>query len=237
MDYAELARQQNKAATSILESSLDDPDCLQSLTKSYRYVTDISSCTSKIQTRRENKLFCHSVKEFQFGLFALNQGFYRHAFSSLRLSLELALSAVEFSTKEMSLRQWEIGAYDINWGRIINSETGVFSTNFLRIFCSGIEERGAHYRTLSEKLYRECSEYVHGNASTHTELPTEIKFSKELVLAWCDKAASVHMIVLFSFFTRYLSDMNEPERKDIEYPFLETLGHIKEVRTTFGAPV
>lgn len=235
MDYAELARKQNRATTSILEASLIDTECIQELTKSYCFVSDISACALAISDRRESKIFKHALKEFQFGLSALNQGFYRHAFSALRLSFELSLSAIEFSANEISLRQWERGAHDINWSRIISSDSGVFSTNFLRAFCTGIEERGPHFRTLAEKVYRECSEYVHGNAATHEQLPDDLHYSKLCILTWCEKAITMHMVVLFAFFARYLDEMKESDRKSIEMPFLETLGHIKEVRITFGA--
>lgn len=237
MNYAELARQQNNATTSILETSLLDAECIQELTKSYCFVSDISACAHSIRNCRESKLFNHALKEFQFGLFALNQGFYRHAFSALRLSFEMSLSAIEFSANEFSLRQWERGCHDINWGRITNVDTGIFSANFLRAFCSGVAERGPHFKSISEKVYRECSEYVHGNAVTHNLLPDDFKFSKECILLWCEKALTIHMIVLFAFFSRYLQEMKEADRKEIELPFLETLGHIKEVRITFGAAV
>lgn len=237
MNYAELARQQNISTSAILEESLRDKDCILALTKSYCFVNDISLCVSLVSGRRESKLILHSIKEYQFALFALNQGFYRHAFSALRLSFELALSAIEFSANEIALRQWEQGSYDVSWGRIVNPDAGIFSNNFLKSFSAGVDDKGQHFRSLAEKVYRECSEYVHGNASTHCDLPVDINFSKNCVIDWCEKAAVIHMVVLFSFFSRYLNDMTESERRKVESPFLENLGYIKSVRVIFGAAI
>lgn len=235
MDYANLAREQHKKSAEILESALTEEVCLQALNKSYTFITDISTCIAVIERRRERALFELSLKEFQFGLFTLTQGLYRHAFSALRLSFELALSAVEFSANELSLRRWENGANDINWHRIINADTGIFSVNFVRAFMDGIDDRCPHFRTMAEKVYRECSEYVHGNASTHIALPSDLAFSKEIMLSWCEKASTINMVVLFAFFIRYLQDLDETKRKAIESPFIEALGHIPLVRLTFGA--
>lgn len=235
MEYIDLAHEQDKITSKILTQALEDSECLQALTRSYCTLNELSACIESISPRRETKLFRHAIKEYQFALFAVNQGFYRHAFGSLRLSFELWLSAIEFSANEFSMRNWEKGKNDINWRRIINPETGVFSVNFLRTFCDNIDDRGPHYRALAESVYRECSEYVHGNASTHEELPSEFVFSKQAILDWCEKSSTIHMVALFSFFCRYLSDMPEQLKKSIEEPFMDSLSHIKEVRLTFGA--
>ena len=237
MDYAELARRQNRSSTQILEESLSSDDCIVALTSNYRIVADIALCVSVIEDRREKILLEHATKEYQFALFALHQGFYRHAFSALRLSFELLLSSIEFSANELALRQWESGALDINWSRLLSLDSGVFSKNFIRAFSLGLEDRGMHFRSISEKAYRECSEYVHGNAATHAQLPPDLTFSRSSILAWSDKSQSVHIVFLFLFFARYVADMSESRRKIIEESFLESLGYIKEVRFAFGATV
>lgn len=235
MEYAELAHEQDRITTSILNSALADAECLKSLTKSYCIIKDMGDCIEAISDRREKNLFSHALKEYQFALFAVNQGFYRHAFSALRLSFELWLSAIEFSTNELSLRGWEKGSNDINWRRLIDNQTGVFSVNFIRAFCNNIDDRGPHYRALAERVYRECSEYVHGNASTHEELPSEFGFSRLAVIEWCEKASTIHMVNLFSFFIRYATDLPIEKKSKVENPILSVLSHIKEVRITFGA--
>ena len=235
MHYAELARRQNRSSTAILEQSLSCADCIVALTSNYRMVADISLCMSVIPHRREKILLEHATKEYQFALFSLHQGFYRHAFSALRLSFELLLSSIEYSANELSLRQWEAGTLDINWTRLLNLDSGIFSKNFLRAFSVGLDDRGMHFRSISEKAYRECSEYVHGNAATHAELPADLTFSKASILTWSDKSNSVHLVFLFLFFSRYVADMGESERKIIEESFLDSLGYIKEVRIAFGA--
>lgn len=235
MNYPMLARRQNDASTLVMEEALADAECIAALTRSHQFISDLTLCKSVLLARREAALLEHAMKEYQFALFALHQGFYRHAFSALRLSFELGLSAIEFSANELALRQWEAGTLDINWARLLNLDNGVFSKNFLRAFSFGIEDRGMHFRTISEKVYRECSEYVHGNSATHVELPQDLVFSKSSILAWSDKASSIHLVFLFVFFSRYVKDMDEEKRKVIEESFVDPLGYIKEVRIAFGA--
>lgn len=233
MKDSELLKQ-HEQSRQILMQTINYSETQKALNKSYCFITDISLCAQMIKEKREAKLFDLAIKEYQFSLFTLSQGMYRHAFSSLRLTLELALSAIEFSANEYSLRRWESGLNDINWQRIINLENGIFSKNFANIFNVEVADRIEHYRKLAESVYRECSEYVHGNANTHLKLPSKIEFSEENVLSWADKSSTIHMIILFTYFLRYVGDLNAESKEQLSLTFNESLGHIPSIRITFG---
>lgn len=235
MDFPTFSRHLHKQAGNILESSLSDDECLKALSENHTFVGDLNNCIIAIQDRREKEIFKLAQKEYEFALFALTQGYYRHAFSSLRLNFELCLSAIFFSTNEFLLRRWERDECDIHWEMLMDPDKGLFSKDLVQAFHEGAEERRAHYHLIAKKVYRECSEYVHGNSHTHKVLPRDLEFSKENLLSWCEKASSIKMVILYCFYVRYLADMDDSKKVIIQDLFIETLGHIPFVRSIFGA--
>jgi len=152
---------------------------------------------------------------------------------ALRLSFELALASIQFSANELNLRQWMQGGRDINWQSIISSDDGVFSINFVRAFNPSLAEDSRQYRTIAEKVYRECSEYVHGNALTHKHLSDKIEFVEDVFLDWNTKAESMKLCIVFAFSARYLSFYPKETRKQFEPIIVDILGHLDAIRALF----
>jgi hypothetical protein len=237
MNIPELLRNQAIASTKVLEALLADVETAEAYQVTYHYLGQISRCASAICNQREHKLILLALKEYQFAQFALAVGMYRQAFASLRLVLELALSAIDFSVNEIKLRRWFGGDTDIVWSALIDKENGVLSPNFVQTFCIQLKDHSASHLAMAEKAYRECSEYVHGNASTHKTLPSEIQYSRNSVHAWCDKAATVAQVVIFAFAVRYMDDLDKEQLEDLKPVLLETLGHIEDFRGCLGGAV
>jgi hypothetical protein len=150
--------------------------------------------------------------------------------------LELCLSSIEFSANERRLRSWLRAEVDINWQSLINEDNGVFAKNFVRVFCEDIADLAPQYRAMTEKLYRECSEYVHGNFATHKRLPESISFTKDVFLTWCEKASIARLSIVFAFVARFADDLTEGQKEKIRSFVLDALGHIEAIRARFGGP-
>lgn len=214
-----------------------DQEVMTLFTKAHNFLGDYEAIYNAIATRPEAKVLALASREYQFALYAAATGTYRHATLSLRLFLELALATVQFSAYEIKLRQWLSSSADINWEALINQDTGVFSKTFVRAFSESLDEHGRQYAAIAKNAYRECSEFVHGNFNTHTNLEAPLGYHRETALAWIERAESVRLCVLFAFTARYVEHISQEARDSVESLILETLGELQGVQTSFAAKV
>lgn len=229
-------RQLQSQCAAVMAASFDaDVSRLQAV--SHNFVAELEEWLRALASRPEAELFKSALREYQYSLLALVQGQYRQAFMSLRLSFELLLGAVHFSANELNLRMWLLGRKDIVWGNIISNDTGVLSKQFVSVFFEELTDSAPAYLAMAEAVYRECSEYVHGNARTHEDLPEGIEFSQSIFAKWHDKAKSIRLISSFALCVRYVQRMDAPTRNSLEGLLLQNLGHLAAVRQIVGAPV
>lgn len=227
--YRELIQNSNAVLGAMVEANE-----AEALIASHNYLLDYDALKMAITDRPEAAVLESAVKEYQFALFALVSGQYRHAFGGLRLFFELMLSAVQFSAHEIDYRMWAKDSKDINWSALKDPQTGVFSTNFVRAFNPGFAEHGKQYLAIAEAVYRECSEFVHGNAGTHAILPADISFQKDVFSSWHDKSATMRLAIIFSFSARYLNYVSKDAKNIMEPIVTEVLGHLLPVQEIFS---
>ena len=204
---------------------------------SHGFVGDIEAWAKALALRPEAELFQTGLREYQFALLALVQGQYRQAFMALRLSFELLLGGVYLSANELELRVWLRGRNDLVWGNLIDEQTGVLSKRFIGAFFEDLADKAATYRVMAQALYRECSEYVHGNPPKSARLPDGVSFSAAVFADSHEKAKSLRLVVHFCLCARYLLVLDKTARAPLESVVLDALGHMPEIRHVFGAPV
>jgi hypothetical protein len=207
------------------------------MAKSHAFIADLELWISELDSRSAVSVLEAASREYQFSLLALALGQYRAAFSALRLTLELSFAAVQWSTNERELREWTNGLRDCNWSALIDKENGVLSTNFVRLFADGLEPEAAQYRGAAAAAFRECSEYVHGNAAANRHLPQQIAFEESIFDAWHTKASAVRLVISFGLAVRFLLDLEQPARARLESMIMDHLGHSAGLRAILGAPV
>jgi hypothetical protein len=235
MDVIEHYRTLFKNSETVLGEMID-ANGAETLIGSHNHLLDYDAIKIAIAGRPEAAVFDSAVKEYQFALFALVSGQYRHAFGGLRLFFELMLATVQFSAHEIDYRLWEQDSKDINWSALKDPQNGVFSKNFIRAFNPGFADSGKQYLAIAEVVYRECSEFVHGNAGTHAILPTDIAFQKEAFFSWHDKAATMRLAIIFAFSARYLNHVSKEVTNKLEPIITETIGNLPEVQACFALP-
>lgn len=236
MDIAEHYRRLMQHSGNVMESMLSDREAVGALTLSHNYLLDFDRLKMAIAGRPEEKALEAGVKEFQFALFALAAGQYRHAFVGLRLFFELMLVTVQFSAHEIDYRMWVKDSKDINWNALKDPQSGVFSANFINAFNPEFSGASKQYSAIAEVVYRECSEFVHGNAGTHTTLPSDIAFNKDVFLSWHEKAATIRLLIIFVFSARYLNYISAEAKNAIEPMVLDVIGHLAAVQAAFAKP-
>jgi len=204
---------------------------------SHSFVADLDQWHGVLIGRPESALIKASSNEYQFALLAVVQGQYRQAFMALRLSFELVLGAVYLSANEVELRFWLRGERDLVWNTIMDSEAGVLAKRFVGAFYEDLVEEAPHYRAIGQAVYSECSEYVHGNALTHSELDARIRFQQKVFEDWHARARAIRLVSSFAMCARYVRFASAEARSQLEGVLLDNLGHIPAVRLILGAPV
>jgi len=218
----------------LVDAMCDDGVSLAAQTKSHNFIADFELLRLVIAQRPEAEVLQAAMTEFQFSLYALSIGSYRHAFSSLRLTFELLLAAIYFSAYEIKLRKWMANGEDIVWKSLIDKENGIFANNFIAAFFPELRTEGAAFRAMAETVYRECSEYVHGNYHTHRSIDPEREFDAKLFSEWHDRADTMRLAFIFAFAARYLYLLPRAEKNRIEAIVVESLGGLAPVQDIYS---
>lgn len=229
-------KQLHEMSNIVLKESFSDAHA-DAMAKSHAFIDDLALWIDELEGRQEVLALQSALREYQFALLALSAGHYRAAFTALRLALEISFAAVQWSANERELREWLRGERDSNWTALIDKENGVLSKKFIRLFSEGLAEEASQYLYSAIAVYRECSEYVHGNAHTHRSIPEKLVFDNASFETWQSKASVVRLTISFSLAARYLSDFDTAKRSRLESVLMDHLGHSIGVRVLLGAPI
>lgn len=183
----------------------------------------------------ERSIFMQACREYQYSLEAVVFGNYRHAFSSLRLAFELFTATAYFSANQMKMHLWLQGHDDLWWSILTDADKGVYSHNFMKAFNPSLGQYRSQYSALASTVYRECSEYVHGNPGTHEDTALVVAYDSKRSESFHDKVATVRLCILFQFVSRYLPDLTGSDKEAVEPLVLEAFGDLPEIQSTFGA--
>lgn len=216
----------------LLKSFSEDNAGLQS--KSHSFLSDLQDWIEIIDSRPEADIIKNAHLEYQYSLLAIVQGQYRQAYMALRLFLEQILAAVYFSANEFQLRLWKQGNRDIFWAEIIDTEKGIFSKKFVEVFFPPLIEEQNVFLQMAKNIYRECSEFAHGNYHTHATLNKSLAFSKEIFEDWHEKAESARMVILYVLSIRYFELLEIQQKQEVvEASVMEYLGHLSSVQSFY----
>lgn len=206
------------------DEMLSDHDALIAFTIAHNATDDFEKLISAVENRPEAGLMRLAIRELQFGLLAVSFAHYRHAYISIRLFMELMIGAIYFSAFEIKLRKWLGNSQDIVWSALIDKENGPFAKSFISAFSPDFAPYGAQFLAIAEKVYRECSEYVHGNMNTQKEYNQPLRFDKEKFIEWADRLNSIKLTIIFVFIARYANFLTREQLDNLEPILLEDLG-------------
>lgn len=224
--YEELFASADMVLTEQLASDLKEE-----FVQAHNFINDFWGMYAQIEQRPEGQALMFAIREYEAALLALAIGQYRHAFAGLRLFFELGLATIRFSAYEIEYRQWSRDAKDINWNSLKDDQTGVFAHNFIAAFNEEFADLGKQYRAIAESAYRECSQYVHGNASTHLPPAATLKFDAGQAGAWMERAKSIRLALIFAFAARYLNHIEVGST--LETTLRDVLGHLQPIQSYF----
>lgn len=219
----------NKIQKDILLNTLEE----DVIPKIHLFVDDLLTISELLKPKYESIIIYRIAQEYQSSILAVSNGLYRSSYLSLRLALEYSLSMVFYSCNKLQHNEWITGHGDINWNSLIDPDNGVLSSRYARAFLPETESIIENFNKTSKKIYRELSEYVHGNPTTWEETKINLKFNKEFIKKWKKNSEEIFKIFLFCFLLIFLKEMKKESIEKIELIILENLKHIKPIRAIF----
>lgn len=224
-------------AENVMNAVLADSDVELAVKKAVSTVASLEAIHQTLANRYESVVFAQAIQEAKYAVFLISIGSYRNAYSSLRLFFELNLAAIDFSTNERLFLGWSLGKADISWNRLSDVQEGVLSKSFCGLFPLELAEHAQNYRTMATTVYRECSEFVHGNPSANSKLPEFLEFKKDTVLDWCSKLDTMYLVCVFLFAVRYLQGLTPEQTEAVKTDVLDQIAHLAPVRDYLGGVI
>lgn len=218
-----------KSGEALTHLSSDQVRCAN-FTAAHNDADELDRLSKLVAGRAEEHMYQLARIEYQHALYALAFAQYRQAHVSLRLFFELSLSSVLFSAHEIDAHLWLKGKKDANWNAISSNETGVFSKNFVGAFFEDMKDFCEQYRALAVTLYRECSEYVHGNRQSYNGIDAEIAFNEENADGWLERSDTARLVVKFAFLCRYIPHVSTEIRQEFQDMILENFSTLSPLR-------
>ena len=231
--------------TSIIDSSLSEKDLANDVALCFNLVTDYENWLKCIGNRLECMLYRNAIKVYQDALGCMLEGQYQSAFMGLRYCLERTLCGVYLSANELELRTWRNGQRDTYWTEIVGkedketedciqgvetiTEKGLFSRKYVNAYFPELIDEAKHFRRMAMSVYRECSEFVHGNPQTLVKIPDHLEYKKELLELWCEKALIMKRVLFFAFSLRYLLQFGEQEKSELTDIIKEEFATVKPI--------
>lgn len=227
--YSEILARSRKS----LDELKNDDEKILAFTSAHNSIKDLECLEIFLTGRTEAEMFRLAKIEYQHALYSASVAQYRQAHVSLRLFFELSLCCVLFSAHEIDMCLWLKNQKDSNWSSIISNESGVLSKAFVGAFYSEMKEHCEQYRVMAETLYRECSQFVHGNRSSFDGIDGEMAYNRDILDNWVDRADTALRVVKFVFACRYLEASQRSQRDLVEDMMLGDFGDLPPVQAQF----
>jgi len=174
-------------------------------------------------------LLNNSIQSLELSIISQTYCFYRNAFSALRLSLEMLFGGLFFSTTLLDFIEWSMSSKDLNWGTISDFDKGVLSHRFYNAFFPELKGECEPYHTKAKKLYRDLSEYVHGNNHTWITQKEVLKIEKDEIKLYEECLKLFMELSNFALSVRYLKELDKQQLEQVEPIVLQNLNHIKPI--------
>ncbi|MEF2669626.1 MAG: hypothetical protein U0M85_05060 [Gemmiger sp.] len=175
------------------------------------------------------EIFSLALSEYETALLFAVQSLYKQAFSSLRAYLEHTLFGIQLTTNLLQYLNWKQDAQDVYWSQIVDLDSGLFSSNYTSAFFSELCASSKLILDLAKRVYRECSQFTHGNYSAWEVIKYPPVYDEKAFVKFLDEAESIKYIIEYSFFIRFIKEIPKGKITDFESQIRESLGHLKEV--------
>lgn len=215
---------------------VEKSDCAPELNVCFSFVDDIDKWISCIDGFSQNLLVQEACGDIAKSVTFCTQGFYKEAIVFLRQFIEHMLFAVLLSTNDYSYRLWKNGQYDMSWSQIVDAQKGVFGKEFIEIYANDIgKDKSMELLNIARNIYRECSEFVHGNYGKLLLLPESIEYNEDMVNMYISYFSTARYIVSMALLIRFREVLEDSEKLNLlEEIIMDNLGMLPEVQMIYG---
>lgn len=202
------------------------------LSKCIAFVDDLQKWISYCDNLEDYILVKDAQTKCINSIYMCAQGFYKEAISTMRQFFEHMLFVVWLSTNDYKYRLWQSGEYDMSWTQIMDGQNGVFGKQFISVYANDLdEERSVEFLTIAKNVYRECSEYVHGNFEKLSTLSENLLFDASAVEQYVEYFSSIQYLICMALFIRFRHIFNKTETLAALEPILsDNLGTLSEIQ-------
>lgn len=193
------------------------------------FIDDYSIWLEWIGRKYGIEIFSLAATEYETAILFCLQSLYKQAFTALRASLEHTLFGIQLTTSLYQYLSWKQNSKDVYWSEITDTDTGLFSHNYFSIFSPELASSSSLILELAKRVYRECSEFTHGNYTAWKSLREPELYDEKLIAKFLDTIDSVKYIIEYSFFTRFAKEISASDIEAFEPQISEYLGHFKEI--------
>lgn len=232
MNIADYFNKINECSQEIFRETLLDSS---SFGKAHHLSACIFEFSENLSDTDDKKLLRAVSSQIESSALSLALGFYRQAFSSLRLVLEMGLGAVYFSLFKLEYQEWLRGKADIKWSKLIDSENGVLSQRLTNAFFPELSDYIHGYNEKAGNVYRKLSEFVHGNHETWEKSGLILSKNDEFISQYFNYLESVKEVLLLALSCRYIKTLSFEQLEAIQF-ISEDFGHVEPIRVLLGGP-
>ena len=207
----------------------------ESFSECLLFVTDFSTWVECLKDIPQSILLKSSLNECATANLFCSQGLYKHAMISLRLCLEHCLYAIHMSSNDFYFRRWKAGQEDMKWAIITDGNTGIFSKSFIRAYAPEFEERSAELNGIASNVYRECSEYIHGNYSKLNCLPGQNEFNQDMLSQYISRFQSISYLLSIALVIRFKEQIvSKGLLPTLENAIMHNIAMLPEIQLLYG---
>lgn len=217
-------------------TQLYDSGGFEDIDKCVMFVEDLNHWIQCCENFEDNPLVTEAQDECCKSILLCAQGLYKESISILRQFLEHMLFAVLLSTNDFNYKLWRLDGYDMSWKSIMDEQKGVFGKDFIRIYGREIsEERSIELITIAKNVYRECSEYIHGNCSKLISLSNAIEYNENMNKKFFECFYSIKYVVSMALLIRFRGILDDREiLKQLETVIMDNVGELPEVQYIYS---
>lgn len=199
------------------------------------FAADFSTWVECLKDIPQSILLKSSLNECATANLFCSQGLYKHAMISLRLCLEHCLYAIHMSSNDFYFMRWKAGQEDMKWAAITDGNTGIFSKSFIRAYAPEFEERSTELNGIASNVYRECSEYIHGNYSKLNCLPGQNEFNQDMLSQYISRFQSISYLLSIALVIRFKEQIvSQGLLSTLENAIMHNIEMLPEIQLLYG---
>ncbi|TYZ28971.1 hypothetical protein FZ041_06595 [Selenomonas caprae] len=231
MTNYDMLLQINKVANTNIKCSRDNDEFYE-IDKCLSFSSDLQNWISYCGDLGDMILVQEAQNECIKSIYFCTEGFYKEAIIALRQYFEHLLFAIYLSTSDFNYRLWKKGKYDMSWKHITDKDSGIFSVKFIELYADDISsDISMELLNDCSGIYRECSEFVHGNYEKLDMLCEKLVYNQESFQLYIKCFSRVKYIICMALFIRFRSILDDANAvEELEMVIRDNIGTRKEVQ-------